>query len=171
MSATISETTFMPYRAASASEKIGALSVRYGLVIVIIWFAIMKFTAVEAEGIKPLVTGSPLLGWTYQFLSVTAFSRCLGLVELCIACLIALRPLSAKACAIGSAGAVMMFLSTLSFLLQAVSWDASLGGFPAPSAAVGEFLLKDIVLLGAALWSFGEAWTAVQQSRLAHPAA
>jgi hypothetical protein len=32
--------------------------------------------------------------------------------------------------------------------------------FPALSGAVGQFLLKDVVLLGAALWCFGEAWTA-----------
>ncbi|MBB5060068.1 putative membrane protein YkgB [Granulicella aggregans] len=147
------------------AERAGETIVRYGLVLVIAWFAIMKFTIVEAEGIKPLVTGSPLLGWAYHFLSVGSFSRCLGLVELAIACLIALRPVSARACLIGSAGGIGMFLTTLTFLFQRVAWDASLGGFPAPSAAVGEFLIKDIVLLGAAVWSFGEAWTAVSDRR------
>ena len=146
-------------------QKAGEASVRYGLVIVIVWFAIMKFTAVEAEGIKPLVAASPLLGWSYHFLSVGAFSRGLGIVELAVACLIALRPVSAKACLLGSAGAIGMFLTTLSFLFQRAAWDASLGGFPAPSAAVGEFLLKDIVLLGAAVWSLGEAWNAVISRR------
>ncbi len=147
------------------AKKAGEAMVRYGLVIVIAWFAIMKFTTVEAQGIQPLVAGSPLLGWTYRFLSVGSFSMGLGMVELAIACLIALRPVSAKACLIGSAGAVGMFLTILSFLFQRVSWDPSLGGFPAPSAAVGEFLLKDIVLLGAAVWSFSEAWTAVSDHR------
>jgi uncharacterized membrane protein YkgB len=31
-----------------------------------------------------------------------------------------------------------------------------LGGFPALSAMPGQFLLKDLVLLAAALWSLGE---------------
>ena len=149
----------------SAFQGIGEIMVRYGLVIVIVWFALMKFTAIEAKGIEPLVAGSPLLAWVYRFLSVSSFSGFLGAAELSIALLIALRPVSAKACVIGSAGAVVMFLTTLSFLFQKVSWDATLGGFPAPSAAVGEFLLKDIVLLGAAVWSLSEAWARITVSK------
>lgn len=52
-----------------------------------------------------------------------------------------------------------MFLTTLSFLLSTPGWEPSLGGFPSLSALPGQFLLKDVVLLGAAIWSFGEAWT------------
>jgi reactive chlorine resistance protein C len=32
-----------------------------------------------------------------------------------------------------------------------------LGGFPALSVAPGQFLLKDLGLLGAAVWTMGEA--------------
>jgi uncharacterized membrane protein YkgB len=74
--------------------------------------------------------------------------------------LIALRHWSPKACAVGSAGAVVMFLTTLSFILTTPGWEPTLGGFPALSGGVGEFLIKDVVLLGAALWSLGEALTA-----------
>ena len=51
---------------------------RYGLVIVLLWIGGMKFTAYEAEGIRPLVANSPLMGWVYNLMSVTAFSRCWG---------------------------------------------------------------------------------------------
>ena len=34
---------------------------------------------------------------------------------------------------------------------------ASLGGFPALSVVPGQFIIKDLVLLAAALWSLGEA--------------
>ena len=40
-------------------------------------------------------------------------------------------------------------------------WEVSTGGFPALTVVPGQFLVKDVVLLGAALWSFGEAWRAV----------
>ena len=60
---------------------------------------------------------------------------------------------------IGSAAAAIMFLTTLTFLFSTPAWEPSLGGFPALSAAVRQFLLKDIVLLGAAIWLLGEAWT------------
>lgn len=117
----------------------------------------MKFTEYEAKGIQPLVANSPLMGWIYQVMSVTGFSKLLGVVELIIAALIAARPFSARACEVGSAMAMVMFLTTLTFLFSTPGWEPSLGGFPAVSADVGQFLLKDVVLFGAALWSFAEA--------------
>jgi reactive chlorine resistance protein C len=39
-------------------------------------------------------------------------------------------------------------------------WEPSLGGFPALSALPGQFLIKDLALLGISLWSLGEAWQA-----------
>ena len=120
----------------------------------------MKFTGYEANGIQPLVAHSPFMGWLYHFLTVRQFSDCLGAVEVGIAILIALRPWSARASATGSGIAVVMFLTTLSFLFSTPGWEPSLGGFPALSGGIGQFLLKDVVLLGAAMWSLGEALTA-----------
>src|SRR3954452_10199146 len=133
---------------------------RYGLAVVVGWIGLMKFTGYEASGIQPLVAHSPLLGWLYQFLSVRQFSAGLGIVEVCIAIMIALRPWSPKASAIGSGMAVLMFLTTLSFLFSTPGWETTLGGFPALSAGVGQFLLKDLVLVGAATRSLGEALSA-----------
>ena len=98
------------------------------------------------------------MSWMYGFLTVRQFSAALGIVEVSIAILIGLRHWSARASAVGSAAAVLMFLTTLSFLLSTPGWEPSLGGFPALSALPGQFLLKDVVLLGAAMWSCGEAW-------------
>lgn len=139
-----------------------ALVLRYGLVLVIFWIAGMKFTEYEAKGIQPLVAHSPLMSWMYQVLTVTGVSKLLGVVELLIAVLIALRPVSARACELGSAMAMLMFLITLTFLLSTPGWEPSLGGFPALSADVGQFLLKDVVLFGAAFWSFAESRYASQ---------
>jgi reactive chlorine resistance protein C len=140
-------------------QAVGSLVLRYGLVLVIGWIGLMKFTEYEAEGIQSLVAHSPLMRWMYGFLTVRAFSNALGVVEVAIAILIGLRPWSAKASALGSAAAVLMFLTTLSFLFSTPGWEPSLGGFPSLSALPGQFLLKDVVLLGAAIWSLGEAWT------------
>jgi len=85
------------------------------------------------------------------------------IVELCIASVISLRHWSARACTIGSAVAVLMFLTTLSFSFSTPGWEPRLGGFPALSGAVGQFLIKDVVLLAAALWSLGEAVTATKE--------
>jgi reactive chlorine resistance protein C len=141
-------------------QLIGMHVTRYGLVLVLLWIGGMKFTAYEAEGIRPLVANSPLMGWVYNLMSVTAFSSLLGVVEIAIGVLIALRPVWPAGSALGSGLAVGMFLTTLSFLVTTPGWEPSLGGFPAVSAMPGQFVLKDIVLLGAALWTAGEAWAA-----------
>jgi reactive chlorine resistance protein C len=139
---------------------IGMHATRYGLVLVLLWIGGMKFTAYEAEGIRPLVAHSPLMGWVYNLMSVTAFSSLLGVVEIAIGVLIALRPVWPAGSALGSGLAAGTFLTTLSFLVTTPGWEPSLGGFPAVSAMPGQFVLKDIVLLGAALWTAGEAWAA-----------
>jgi uncharacterized membrane protein YkgB len=138
-------------------QSAAAYLLRYGLVLVIAWIGFMKFTAYEAAGIQPLVANSPLMSWVYAIFSERAFSALLGIVEVGVAAMIALRPISAKVSAIGSGLAVVMFLTTLTFLFSTPGWEPSLGGFPALSAVPGQFLIKDIVLLATALWSLGEA--------------
>jgi reactive chlorine resistance protein C len=145
-----------------AVQAAGTYLLRYGLVLVIAWIGFMKFTAYEAAGIHPLVANSPLMSWAYAIFSERAFSALLGVVEISVALLIALRPLSAKVAAVGSGLAAVMFLTTLTFLLSTPGWEASLGGFPALSVVPGQFIIKDIVLLAAAVWSLGEALPAAQ---------
>lgn len=135
---------------------LGIIVIRYGLVLVIFWIGAMKFTTYEANGIQPLVANSPLLGWLYGFLSVQAFSNVLGVVEIAIAMMIGLRWLSPKVTALGSLLAMLMFLTTISFLFSTPGWEPSLG-FPALAVVPGQFLLKDIVLFGASVWSLGES--------------
>src|ERR671918_113178 len=72
---------------------IGVVVARYGLVIVLLWIGAMKFTAYEAEGIKPLVANSPLMSWIYEVMSVRAFAAVLGVIEIGLGVLIAVRPL------------------------------------------------------------------------------
>ena len=141
----------------SAVQTAAAYLLRYGLVLVIAWIGCMKFTAYEAAGIQPLVANSPLMSWVYAIFSERAFSALLGIVEVAVAAMIALRAISAKVSAVGSGLAVVMFLTTLTFILSTPGWEPSLGGFPALSVLPGQFIIKDIVLLAAALWSLGEA--------------
>jgi len=73
-------------------EAAGRHSLRYGLVLVLLWIGGMKFTAYEAEGIAGLVANGPLMLWAYQLLGTWPFSAALGIAELLIAVLIAARP-------------------------------------------------------------------------------
>ena len=143
-----------------AIENVGKEIVRWGLVVVLAWIGGMKFTAYEAMGIQPLVAHSPVVGWMYDFLSVRSFSTMLGFIEIGTAVLIGLRSVSPKASAIGSVLAMGLFATTLSFLISTPGWEPTLG-FPALSAMPGQFLLKDIVLFGAAVWCLGESLLAI----------
>ena len=137
-------------------RKCGEFLIRYGLVLVLGWIGAMKFTAYEAEGIKTLVETSHFMSWMYKVFSFQATSNIIGVAEITAAVLIAIRPLSAKLSAVGSVLAVFTFLATLTFLFSLPGWEKSLGGFPALSGS-GGFLLKDIVLLGAALFTLGDS--------------
>ena len=145
-------------------EKVGAFLIRYGLVLVLGWIGAMKFTAYEAQGIKTLVETSPFMSWMYKVLSLQATSNIIGIAELTAAALIAIRPLAPKLSAIGSVLAVFTFLTTLTFLFSLPGWEKSLGGFPALSGS-GGFLLKDTVLLGAALFTLGDSLASEKQER------
>lgn len=135
----------------------GEIVIRYGLVVVLLWIGALKFTAYEAEGIKPLVTNSPLMSWAYHALGLRMLANLLGIVEIGLGLMIASRSISARVSALGSLGAVGMFLITLTFLLSTPGvWQPDYG-FPFLSPKPGQFLAKDVLLLGAALWSAGEA--------------
>jgi reactive chlorine resistance protein C len=138
-------------------EAVGLHIARYALVLVLVWIGAMKFTAYEAGAIQPLVANSPLMSWLYAIFSVQATSNLIGVAEIAAGVLIALRPWSAMASVVGSLMGIATFVITLTFLFSTPGWEPGLGGFPALSVAPGQFILKDAVLLGVAVWSFGEA--------------
>jgi reactive chlorine resistance protein C len=137
-------------------EAAGITISRYGLVAVLLLIGFLKFTAAEAVGIQPLVAHSPLMSWMYTVLDVRGVSTLIGTIEITVALLVALRPLSAVASFVGSLGCIVTFLLTTSFLLStpgAVQWSY---GLPVLGDA-GQFLIKDVVLLGASFLTASEA--------------
>ena len=139
-------------------ERISAALARYGLVIVIAWIGALKFTDFEAQGIAPLVSSSPFMGWVYDIFSVGTFSAMLGVLELGAALLIAVKPWWPTVSMAGSVIAIGLFTATLSFLFTAPGvFEASAGGFPVLSST-GQFLIKDVALLGVAVWTLTDAF-------------
>ena len=130
---------------------IGAFVLRYSLVFFLVFFGALKWTAAEAKGIEPMVSHSPFLFWLYPAFGVRGGSEVIGVVELVIALLIVVRRWAPRASAVGSTAAIGMFLVTLSFI------------FTTPNIGEGAAsLLKDLTLLGAALWTAGEAFDAAR---------
>jgi uncharacterized membrane protein YkgB len=145
---------------AALMTRVGELVSRYGLVVVLAWIGFGKYIKMEA---RVLIEHSPLMSWIYDYLSVTMVARGLGTMEIVAAILIALRPVSPRASAVGSALAIVLFLGTLSFLFTTPGVVAThAAGIPVLSAQPGQFLLKDLVLIGVAIWTLGDSLRAAR---------
>jgi uncharacterized membrane protein YkgB len=133
----------------------GLIVSRYGLVVVLAWIGFGKYVKMEA---RALIEHSPLMSWILHVFSFTTVARGLGTMEIAAAVLIAMRPVWPRASAVGSALAVVLFLGTLSFLFTTPGVVVThAAGIPVLSAQPGQFLLKDLVLMGVALWTFGDS--------------
>jgi reactive chlorine resistance protein C len=140
----------------TSMERLGIHVSRYGLVITLLLIGVLKFTAGEAQGIQPLVANSPLMFWLYRIFGLQGVSNLIGLIEIVVALFIALRPLSARLSFIGSIGAIVTFVLTVSFLFSTPGAFQFSHGVPLLGGA-GQFLIKDLVLLGASIWTAAEA--------------
>ncbi len=147
-------------------ENIGAKIIRYGLALVLIWIGFLKFTSYEAMGIKGLVDNSPVFSWTYSVFGVRGFANILGVIEIVLGILICLKSFNPRVAVWGSLGAIIMFISTLTFLLSTPGVIQMGYSFPFISPQPGQFLIKDFVLLGAAVWTAGDSLLALKQEAI-----
>jgi uncharacterized membrane protein YkgB len=150
-------------RRISRIDTIAPVLGRYGLVVVIAWIGALKFTAYEAKGIQPLVANSPFMSWLYEIFTVNTFSALLGVVEIATAALLAIKPFNPRLSVLGSVMAIGLFVATITFLFTTPGvGEATAGGFPVLSAT-GQFLIKDVALLGLSAWTLADSLRAVVQ--------
>ena len=136
-------------------SSIGQVIARYGLALTLAWIGFGKYIKMES---RVLIEHSPLMSWVYDVFSINTVARGLGTLEITAAILIVARPVSARLSAIGSAMAIVLFCGTLSFLFTTPGVVSRfVGPLPVLSALLGQFLLKDVVLLGVAVWTLGVA--------------
>jgi uncharacterized membrane protein YkgB len=126
--------------------------VRWALVIVFLWFGGMKFTSYEAHGNAPLIDHSPIMSWLNVVFGVQGASDVIGVIELSTAVTLIFGAFNTAASALGAAMSSMTFVITLSFFLTTPGVaEPTAGGFPAISQPIGQFILKDLVLLAASV--------------------
>jgi reactive chlorine resistance protein C len=141
---------------AERTERLGGILLRWSLIFLLVFFGGLKWTAFEAAAIHPFVSNSPILWWTDRLLGTQGASDLVGVIELSIAFMIAIRPWKPRLTAIGGFLGIGMFLTTLSFIVTTPNVGEGMG-----------FLLKDVVLLAASTWIAGEAWSAAAASTAA----
>jgi reactive chlorine resistance protein C len=134
----------------------GAAILRYSLVLIFLGYGVLKFTHEEAAAIAPLTEHSLLMFWLNPLFGVDGASALIGVVEIVVATLIALRRPFPALSALGSGVAAFALLNTVSFAFTTP-------GLALTSIDAG-FLLKDVTLLGAALWTAAEALAAIAPS-------
>jgi reactive chlorine resistance protein C len=134
---------------------------RCGLATVMLWVGALKFRDYEIQNAEPLVTSSPLTSRLRARLGARRLGWLVGIGQLTLGALIVAKPVAPRASAAGSLGTAGMMLGTLSFLVTTPeAWQDGRG---APELSMlGEALLKDTVLLGAALLTAAESLRAAR---------
>jgi len=147
--------------ATKTAASLGSLISRLGLAIVMLWVGALKFKDYEVQNAEVLVTASPLTSRLRERLGARRLGQLVGIAQLTIGSLIVAKPVAPRASAAGSFAAAGMMTGTLSFLgTTPEAWQEG-EGMPRLSM-LGEALLKDAVLLGAALLTAAESLRAVR---------
>ncbi|WP_158937317.1 reactive chlorine resistance membrane protein RclC [Burkholderia sp. S171] len=179
----------------SRADKLGANLIRISIAIVFIWIGLLKFVPFEADSITPMVARSPVMFFFYKHPeqykehmtkegqlvpaarawqdenNTYRFSRGLGSVELFIALMVLLNPISRR---VGLIGGLLSFLTpfvTLSFLVTTPeAWVPALGdaqhGFPYLSG-MGRLIIKDTMMLAGAVVVMADCARTLLQERAA----
>ena len=126
------------------TQQIGNLISKAGLVLVLLWIGIYKFTPTEAKLIEPLLVNSRLFSWQLSIFPLETLSKIIGVIEIIVALLILLEFRFNRLAQVGYLVAVIMFLSTLSFLFTTPDTFKVSDGI----LITNWFILKDIIFLG-----------------------
>lgn len=135
-----------------------------GVVLPLFLIGILKFTQYEIDGLKPFIGGTPWLAWLYPVFGEAGASYLLGVVELITAALFVASPWSKRAAVAAGALGTLTFAVTVSIMFAMPLWETSAGGFPWLNGN-GQFLIKDVALLGVSLVILGEGLAARHSRR------
>lgn len=125
----------------------------FGICVILLWVGSFKFEAVEANGVAPLVTNSPLTSWDYRLFGIRLGADFIGITEIIAASLIIFGNFRPKLGMVGALMAVVIFFVTSSFVLSTPGSVHLVDGFPRLSD-LGSFLFKDIIAMGGSLYIF-----------------
>lgn len=171
---------------AARTQRLGMNTLRAGLIVVLVWIGALKVAPYEADGIIPFVANSPVMSFFlekpapeykahmnkegeliaanrawHEENGTYTFSYGLGSLIVMLGLLIAAHWWRPEIGALGSFLVVGMSFVTLSFLVTTPeSWVANLGdahhGFPYLSGR-GRLVVKDVIMLGAALVTMADS--------------
>ena len=136
-------------------QSVGRNLALIGIILPLLLIGGLKFTTPEIEGIKGLLSATPWLSWLLAVFGENGASYFLGIVEIAAALLLIASFRSTRAGVLGGLVATLTFFVTSTLLFLPIAWDPNYG-FPALSPA-GQFLVKDVTLLGVAIFVLGDS--------------
>lgn len=123
------------------------------MALVLLWIGTLKFTPAEAHAIQPYVENSFLLSWLYPFTSIQTTSNLIGIYEIATAILLISSLLKPSITKIAGFAALVIFSTTITFLLTTPGiWKLS-GGVPVTDF----FVVKDLAFLAISLQVIGKS--------------
>lgn len=138
-----------------------------GMIVMLFWAGSFKMTAPGAEGIIPLVSNSPLIGWHFKLFGPYIGSDIIGATEWVAAVLIIIGYFKPKAGILGGCVAVVMFFTTSTMLISTPGTTIEVHGMRYMNL-LGLFLYKDVISLGVAFYliSFFGRKAIIDENRL-----
>lgn len=181
------------FELAARADRVGIAVTRLGLIVVLLWIGGLKAFRYEADGIVPFVANSPFMSFWYadpgnykshknpegalvpenrkwhEANHTYEFAYGLGAVIVLYGLLLCFHPWLPQVAAVGSFLVFVMSFVTLSFLITTPEcWVPALGdaqhGFPYLSGP-GRLVLKDAIMMGAALVTMADSAKAYLRSR------
>jgi uncharacterized membrane protein YkgB len=140
----------------------GIMATRYGLALSLLSIGRLKFEAYEVENIRPLVVSSPLLRKPLKAAGEARLAKAIGITEIAIGGMITAGRWAPRVSATGSLLAAGVFSITLSFLATTPEAWHQRGPEPKLSPA-GQFLIKDVALLGASLITAADSLSSIRR--------
>ncbi len=65
-------------------SKIGYFLMRFGVIVILIWIGLFKFTPTEAAAIRPYMENSPFVSWMLTVFGERGASNLIGGIELVV---------------------------------------------------------------------------------------
>ncbi|MGL5914615.1 MAG: DUF417 family protein [Bacteroidales bacterium] len=125
-------------------SKLGYYLAYFGVMLLLLWIGVFKFTPTEAKAIEPLVGNSPFLSWLYSIFTQQQVSNIFGIAEVGTAILMLIALNKRWAAITASLMLLITFCTSLSFLLTTPGLWRVVDGV----LITDFFILKDLVLLG-----------------------
>jgi uncharacterized membrane protein YkgB len=131
--------------------------VRATMAIVFFVFGCQKWFDYEANALVPFISHGPLIFWLYPAFGIRGAAFFLGCSEWLFGCLIVIGFWNRKIALLASLASCATYVATVTIIpFFPEAWAEPAGGFPAATLPF-LFLMKDIVLLAAAVYMLKQA--------------